>query len=182
MSAAFEQPRSEPVPDVQQPEILAAVHIPERGGRNPARRPWRLFERVGTQPGCIVGERSAVVPCGVVAADLVADHRVVLGCATTLSRELRHGGKKRRMYGGCRWYELRHAVCLVASRRDSRAVRASRHTRLRVPPAWRNWQRTALVKRWLGVRVPSPAPTSVAPTSACRKSAPCAMALSPNRV
>ena len=40
----------------------------------------------------------------------------------------------------------------------------------RRPPAWRNWQRTCLVNRWLGVRVPSSAQSYPQPERPNRRS------------
>src|SRR5215471_17595174 len=96
------------MPDRQPPEILAAVDVPERRARNPSGRAWRLFEGLSPQPGCIVGEHSGVVPGVIVAAYLVADHRLVVGSAASFPRKLGHSLEERLVHGGGGRYEFRH--------------------------------------------------------------------------
>ena len=57
---------------------------------------------------------------------------------------------------------IAHTVHTAGSGRPScgphsRRLEALRPGQMDVALAWRNWQRTCLVNRWLGVRVPPPA-------------------------
>ena len=83
------------MPDGDPPEVLDAVDPPQRGAWYIALRPGRVLQRLAAQPPHVAVAAFRGRPAPGVAADLCADHALVVGRTPALGPELPHRGHER---------------------------------------------------------------------------------------